>query len=250
MWVFYLLWMIFQCSAVCQRRIVPIQLHFFVTLILSKVICYSWTSLCVSGSVPSAHWSELLPHSDLWFSTDNPSVHRHVRCLSVWRTSLIRLGEGFCDKHATSHQRLTPHRRFKEIWETTRVSHLSVLFGLQPGGGGVCLRLNVFEQDCSYVWQSFCVPAHHFLVPVDASSKFIHNRPHPVTERSQENIFSLPVKIFFNKTASTYLLAHWTFAKYFRWHVNASRNVLSKHRCSRLRSHWTVWCLLFVFCKV
>lgn len=135
MWVFYLLWMIFQCSAVCQRRIVPIQLHFFVTLILSKVICYSWTSLCVSGSVPSAHWSVLLPHSDLWFSTDNPSVHRHVRCLSVWRTSLIRLGEGFCDKHATSHQRLTPHRRFKEIWETTRVSHLSVLFGLQPGGG-------------------------------------------------------------------------------------------------------------------
>lgn len=137
--------------------IAPTLHHFFFSLILSKVICYSWTSLCDSGPEPSFHWSELLPHSDLSFWTDNPSVHRHVRRLTLWRTALIRLGAGFCDKHATSHQRLTRHNRFKEIWGTTRVSHLSVLFGLQPRSC-VYLCLNVFEEDCVGERECLCVP--------------------------------------------------------------------------------------------
>lgn len=71
-----------------------------------------------------------IPTPSIW--TNNPSGRRHVQCLSGWRTPLIHSGEGFCDKHATSHQHLSLNNRIKEMWATTRVSHLSIVFGLQP----------------------------------------------------------------------------------------------------------------------
>lgn len=128
------------------------------------------------------HWSELLPHSDLSFRTDNPSVHRHVRCLSVWRTPLICPGEGFCDKHATSHQNLTLQNCFKEIWETTRVSHLCVLFGLLPRS---CM--SVFK--CIWVGLLVCVcvflhPTTSLLGPFGVLCVTSLNSTHHVTERS------------------------------------------------------------------
>lgn len=207
--VFHLMWrhkVVFQCSAVCQSPHCSYIIPFFVTLILSKVICYSWTSLCDSGSILSSYWSELLPHSDLSFWTDNPSVHRHVRCLSVWRTPLIRLGEGFCDKHATSHRRLTLQNRFKEIWEATRVSHLSVLFGLHPRSCMSvfkCIWAGLFVCVWGFVCpnSSLLVPVseqrvNSLKLPVKANSKVIHNRAHHVTERSQVSPVNWQMRTF------------------------------------------------------
>lgn len=146
---------VFFSAFSCQNQ----HCSYNVTLILSKVIHYSWTSLWISIQDPS------LPRSDLSFWTDNSSVSGHVWCLSVWRT---HPWSAWLRDFVTN---MLPHTSVRLHTAASKRSGRRLEFHIYPScldfSPGVCVWMYLSRTVCVCVcvWMFVC-PNTSLLVPV------------------------------------------------------------------------------------